>query len=221
MDFTDPKFVQAFMKSEEANPSNISAVFTPLMLSSKSIRETYLPERQFLIDEFTKEFLHLLRDYKQNKVSKIEMLEFLTSVTNFELLLVAQINESRFFDLRDKQVKIVSEQSNKKPADFLYKDRALLKRLIFIEQAKLLEEFIDLGYPMTPKLEKFIEENLYIYADILSRTPDQLISAYDFNTKIVPMSSYQNYYYRLFDSDVDIYKQDKQTQLAKIKKYLD
>ena len=220
MDFTDPKFVQAFMKSEQASPNSISTILIPLMLTNKSIRETFIPEREFLIDQFTKEFIQLVKDYQNDKSKKLKILEFLTNISDFEMLLIAKINERRFFDLKNEQIKIVSEQSGKNPSDFLYKERALVKRRIFIEQAKLLEEFIDLGYPMTPKVEKFIEDNMYIYADILSRNPDQKITGYDFNTKIIPMSAYQNHYYKLFELDVEIYKQDKQNQLAKIKQYL-
>lgn len=220
MDFTDPKFVQAFMKSEEANPSNISAVLTPLMKTSKSIRETYMPERNFLINQFIKKFVKLQTDFEQNKISKSEMSNYISSLSDFEILLVASMMEKRFFDVRDKQIQLVSKQSNKKPADFIYKERALLKRLIFIEQAELLTEYLEVGYPMTPKLEKFIEDNMYIYADILSRQPEQLVTGYDFNTKIIPMSAYQNYYYNLFVSDTDIYKQDKEYQLARIKNFL-
>jgi hypothetical protein len=230
MDLTDPRFIQAFMKSEEAKTSNIPDLFNPMIRTSKSMKTTYEPEKYFLETQFEKntlpQYFEMVKTfYKQTDPIKIkeaqeDIWRYIESLSEYEIYLLMHNYESQFFNLRmsaiekAKASKLTSKLSSTDLA-------ALIKREIFLQQSKILKEMMDFGIPSASKMLRYIDDNLYIFADIYSREEGNEITNYDFNVHVHPMTKYRNYYYKLFDNDnVNLYVPDRKIFLKRLENYL-
>lgn len=218
MDLTDPKFIQAFMKSKEASVKNIPTIFHSLVQTSKSMKESYDPEKNYLESQFQKiiipTYFQLVKEGNQEKV-----LSFIDQLSIYELFLLSKHYENLFFDLRTSTIQNISKDHYQNLDQ--REKRALIKRYIFLEQSKILSEMLEYAIPLTKRLNKFVEDNIYIFADILAREDGNQITNYDLNVYIHPMSRYQNYYYKLFNNDdLPFYKINKDSYLKIIEEFL-
>jgi hypothetical protein len=226
MDLTDPRFIQAFMASKESKASNIPTVFNKLMQASKSMKETYQSEKYFLESQFEQKqipvYLELVKLYqlKQDEDIRNQIYDFINSLSEYEMYLLTMYYENQLFGLRksaiDKSLKLGKSLTKRE----LY---ALMKRQIFLDQSVILKDLIDLGIPVTLRVSRYLNDNMYVFADILARNKDQLITGYDLNVYTYPLDKYRNYYYKLFynDSFASIfYGPNKDLILDKIKTYL-
>jgi hypothetical protein len=229
MDLTDPRFIQAFMRSKEAKTGNVPSVFNKLIQTSKSMKSTYEPEKEFLNRKFdrktipkyetlTKSFAKEQNLEKANKL-KITILNFVENLSDYEIYLLVNEYENKFFGLRQN---IINETTVEFANLAQSKLQKLIKRKIFIEQSKLLKEMIDFGVPAPPKILNYITSNIYIFADIFSRLDeDLLITNFDFMLSPNPLSKYQAYYERLFEQEMPFYdNQNKWNMLKQIKNYI-
>lgn len=229
MDLTDLRFVQAFMKSKEGKTGNVPSVFNKLIQTSKSMQSTYGPEKEFLNQKFDKKtipkYQTLTKSFSKEqdlaKVNKLKttILNYVQNLSEYEIYLLMNEYESKFFGLRLNVI-------NQTIAEFINLEKSKLqklnKRMIFIEQSKILKEMIQFGVPAPPKILNYITSNIYIFADIFSRLDeDLLITNFDFMLSPNPLSKYQAYYERLFEQEMPFYdNQNKWNMLKQIKNYI-
>lgn len=227
MDLTDPRFVQAFMKSKEGKTENIPTLFNPMIQTSKTMKTVYDSEKAYLESKFENkvipEYLDYTMRFHQSKTQekanaiKEEIWTWLERLSEYEIRLIMRYYEKIFFGLRmDAIKKTIQNHPNVEKKD----QRALMKREIFIQQAMLLKDMMQFGIPLSNKLKKYIDDNLFIFADIFSRNQENLITNYDLNVYTYPLDKYRGYYYRLFELDLPFYDQDKVENLRTIQTYL-
>lgn len=226
MDYlTNPKFIQALMKSSEAKTENVPSLFNPMIQTSKSMKASYEPEKYFLESQFDKNIIsvyhELSKSFFQQQDPAVaiaireEIWSLIENLSEYEIYLLMKELESRFFGLRAAAIQKIKTQ-------YPNHMQSLMRREILLQQSEILKEMMEFGIPLTNKLHKYIQDNLYVFADIFSRNPEDKISGYDINVSPNPIEKYRNYYYKIFNTDLDIYVdyQFKQRNLERLKNYI-